>query len=63
MKVISGGETIDTFELDDITFGGGQRFYVKNLLIPSKNFDKIRIEVSTRTLERDYQNNFVELSV
>lgn len=63
LKVYANGKEISSFQNNDIRFGSGSKQYITNLLLPSGNIDKVKIEVSTSTRENNKLNNAVELEL
>jgi len=63
LKVYAQDNLIESVELDDIDFGGGERFYVKNLVLKPQSATSIKFDISTTTKESNIQNNILELKI
>jgi len=58
LEVKADDNLVETFDFNDIVLGGGEKFYVKNLLLPSSN-NVIKLELSTSTKESSLSNNIM----
>ena len=63
LKVYVNGKEISSFQNKEVRFGSGSTQYITNILLPSGNIDKVKIEVSTSTRENNKINNAVELKL
>ena len=63
LSVFDGGEKLEDFELNDISFGAGIDFHVVNLKLKRRSSEEVQIVIDADDLieEIDEENNVVEL--
>lgn len=57
------GEVIKTFELENISIGSTQKFYVSYLKLPSVNTREIDLLIKTNTKEFNQKNNLISVGI
>jgi predicted Zn-dependent protease len=63
LQVYADDSLVEIFELDDNKFGGGENFYVKNLLLSPQSAESIKFILITSTKENNKGNNVLELTI
>ena len=63
LSVYVEGELVDSFILNTVSFGGGQKFYVKNLKLPTRITEEVELRVNSTTKDYNEINNVVKLKV
>ena len=61
LKIYSEDKFIEEFELGEIKFGAGKRFYVKNLKLPALSINKIKLKIISENNELIENNNIINL--
>jgi len=61
LEVYVEGKFVQGFALNDVSFGGGQKFYVNNLRLPSRGVNEIELRLRSDNGDSNLNNNIVEL--
>lgn len=61
LKIYNGEKLIKEFEIEEIKYGAGKRFYVKNLKLPALSINKIKLKIISESKDLNEANNLLIL--